>query len=462
MAKLAALVSYAYQALLAFGSLLIIARVLGAAEYSIYSIFIATTQLAAIGSFEWIRFACSRFYPGVDQDAERAQRGTMFREFLLSLGVCAAIIFLAAVVGVLSLQLAILGLLVIVLQGWTDLHLTMLRFRDEMAAFSWLQGLRATSVALGAVVGALALNSAVGAMYGITVGYICVTLLAFANARREPRLPGIWNTSVARMHLQYGSASAVASVIGLTAPLGLRFVLQGAFGVAAAGPLLAIDLCQRPFVLVLSAVQGIQYPALVRAYDGKEASFGATCGSYYALLVTLALLAGGAVAAILPLLANWMVPTDMQAAFMGTSAALLVVFLLRAITQNVFTTPAHLTRDLKAITVLAAADAALLIGPAAVVAFWANGAMEIVCLAGAMGSATYAALGFSTLRRLPCRPWIRPAAVAAVAVLACLVVSSWTWTVVGALWSMAIGSVLGVAALWSLYADTRSTPNNGV
>lgn len=461
MAKLAALVSYAYQALLAFGSLLIIARLLGAAEYSVYSIFIATTQLAAIGSFEWIRFAASRFYPGADQDSERAQRGTIFGEFLLSLLVCAVIIAVAALLGFLSLQLAILGLLVIVLQGWTDLHLTMLRFRDEMVAFSWLQGLRATSVAAGAVVGALLLKSAVGAMYGLTIGYTGVTLLAWVHARQHRRLRGTWSAAVARAHVHYGSASAMASVIGLTAPLGLRFVLQGAFGIAAAGPLLAIDLCQRPFVLVLAAVHGIQYPALVRAYDSKADSFAATCGTYYALLVTLALLAGGAVAAILPLLATWMVPPEMQAAFMSTSAALLLVFLLRAITQNVFTTPAHLTRDLRAITLLAVADAALLICPAALAAFWANGTMQIVCFAGAMGSAIYAALGLSTLRRLRCRPWYRPAAVGGAAVLICLIVSSSTWTVIGALWSMAIGSVLGVAALWLLYADTRSTQKMG-
>lgn len=462
MAKLVALLSYAYQALLAFGSLLLIAHLLTAADYTVYSLFMAITQLAAIAAFEWIRFACSRFYPGPDTDSEALQGGTMQREFAVSVAASAFVAAVAALLGFISPLLAMLGLVVVVLQGWTDLHLTMLRFRHQFAAFSSLQGLRATALAIGSVLGALWLHTVEGAAGGLACGYILMSVVALVFDRRDQRAPRRWDMATVRQHLHYGSISAGASVIGLIAPLGLRLILQGTFGPAAAGALLAIDLLQRPFVLVISAVQGVQYPVVVKAYDEREPRFERHLGRYYALLVSLALLTAGGVAAILPLISGWLVTADMRAAFVATAPAVLIIFLMRATTQNVFATPAHLLKRMRIMTLLAVSDSVLLNLSGAIGAALPGATLASICLAAALGSVVYAVAGLVTLRALPFTFVVRPVLPALVAIIVCLAISASTWTVVGALWSMAIGSVLGAASLWFLYAEYRPNQKAGL
>lgn len=455
MAKLVALLSYAYQALLAFGSLLAIAHLLAAADYTVYSLFMATSQLAAIAAFEWIRFACSRFYPGPDAASEAVQRGTIEREFLASLGVCAVAALAAAASGLVTPLLAGLGLIVVILQGWTDLHLTMLRFRHQFTAFSSLQGLRATALAIGSVIGALTLHSVEGAAAGLAAGYVLMSAVALAIDLRQRHPAGRWDKAIMRQHIHYGSVSAGASVIGLAAPLGLRLILQAAFGPAAAGALLAIDLLQRPFVLVISAVHGVQYPSVVRAYDRHEPGLGLGLGRYYALLVTLALLTAGGVAAILPLIAEWLVAADLRPAFIATTPAVLFIFLMRATTQNVFATPAHLMKQMRIITWLAVSDAVLLNAAAAAGALLPAASLVSVAIAAALGSAVYALVGLATLRALPFQLVLRPVLPALAAVTICVAISASTWTLAGAAWSMAIGSVLGLVSLWFLYAEYK-------
>ena len=72
MAKIVALAAYFYQAAVAFGLLIIVAHYAVAGRLiRAYSLFISISQFAAILCFEWIRFACSRFYPGQYGQASR-------------------------------------------------------------------------------------------------------------------------------------------------------------------------------------------------------------------------------------------------------------------------------------------------------------------------------------------------------------------------------------------------------
>ena len=460
MDKLVALLSYAYQALLAFGSLLVIAHLLTAADYTVYSLFMATTQLAAIAAFEWIRFSCSRFYPGPDDLSEALQRGTMRREFAAAAAACTLVAAISALVGLVSTALAALGLVVVLLQGWTDLHLTMLRFRHQFTAFSFLQGFRATALSIGSVLGALLLHTVEGAACGLAAGYVLISVVAWTTDRTW-RADGRWDMTTIRQHLHYGTISAGASVIGLVAPLGLRVVLQAAFGSAAAGALLAIDLLQRPFVLVISAVHGVQYPVVVRAHDHQDGDFGSQLGRYYALLVTLALVTAAGVAAILPLIAGWLVTDDMRAAFMASAPAVLVVFLARATTQNVFATPAHLLKRMRVIAVLALGDAVLLNTAATIGSALPGATLASVCLAAAIGSAVYTISGLATLSALPFSLVLKPVLPALAAVIACLAISAATWTPLGALVSMATGGALSAISLWWLYAEYRRRRREG-
>lgn len=98
MAKIIALGAYFYQAVIAFGLLIIVAHWLTPADYASYSLFISICQFAAIAAFEWVRFACTRFYPGPDRESEAAERRAILTEALA----CAALCLIAAGVSLFS------------------------------------------------------------------------------------------------------------------------------------------------------------------------------------------------------------------------------------------------------------------------------------------------------------------------------------------------------------------------
>ena len=171
MAKIVALAAYFYQAAIAFGLLIAVAHLLSPADYAAYSLFISISQFAAIFCFEWIRFACSRFYPGQAPGSEAAERRALVIEF----GACAVICIVAAAASILfavPARIALLGGLVAIFQGGSDLHLTMLRFRQEFRAFSRLQGSRASILAVGTLAGAGVAPNFTFTVTGLLAGYI--------------------------------------------------------------------------------------------------------------------------------------------------------------------------------------------------------------------------------------------------------------------------------------------------
>ena len=134
MAKIIALGAYFYQALIAFGLLIVVAHWLAPVDYAAYSLFISLSQFGAIAAFEWVRFSCMRFYPGQTAEIEAAERRTIVAEA----AACALFCLVAAAASLafgVSPLVALVGGLVAVAQGGSDLHLTMLRFRQDFRAF---------------------------------------------------------------------------------------------------------------------------------------------------------------------------------------------------------------------------------------------------------------------------------------------------------------------------------------
>ncbi|WP_077959687.1 hypothetical protein [Ensifer adhaerens] len=363
MAKIIALGAYFYQAVIAFGLLIVVAHWLAPADYASYSLFISICQFAAIAAFEWVRFACTRFYPGPDAETEAAERRTILVEALACAVLCLIAAGLSLLFGVPPV-VALVGGLVSIAQGGSDLHLTMLRFRQDFRAFSVLQGSRATILAAGTLAGALVSPSFLSTVTGLLGGYAAYGLLAFILSRRaENRTATALDSARVRKHLVYGSVSAGAATAAMFAPLALKAIFTTALGTAgAAGALLALDLLQRPFVLIVSALQAIQYPEIVAAHDRTEDRTGLArqLGHYYALLTSFALMmAAGIFAVLLP--AAWLVVSpDLQQAFLATAPAIIVLSLVRTLTQIMLPTPLHLRQRLALILLLAVIDCALL------------------------------------------------------------------------------------------------------
>ncbi|MGN6101650.1 MAG: hypothetical protein ACTHOR_10925 [Devosia sp.] len=295
MAKLLAMGAYFYQAILAFGLLMAVARLLDPVDYATYSVFIAVTQVGAVAGFEWLRFACSRFYPGPSPGTERDQRRTLVVEGLACGGLCLLAGAAAIPFGVPP-ALALIGGAVAAGQGGSDLHLSVVRFAQRFGAFSRLNGSRATMVAVGTLAGAFATHTVVGATAGLLAAYVAYGIIAFVTDRGVYGSVGVAKLKIVREHATYGGVSAGMAVLGLLSPLGLKLILTGALGKeAAAGVLLALDLLQRPFIMVISALQTVEYPDVVAAFDRKATDLPRRLGRFYALMATLSLISAAAI-----------------------------------------------------------------------------------------------------------------------------------------------------------------------
>lgn len=426
MAKLGALSAYLYQAVLAFGLLIALAHLLPPGEFAAYSLFASIAQFGAIAFFEWVRFACSRFYPGPDAASETAGRGTIIAEFLASAALCIVAGLLAASLGAsLNVGLAASAAAILIAAG--ELHLTMLRFRLAFGLFSRLQGLRASLVGAATVGGALVSADFAHVVMGILTGSALYCLIAFVTARHVLGWSMPADLGAVRRDLAYGGVSAGASIAGLLGPLGLKAILVAAFGATpAAGALLALDLLQRPFILIVSSLQAIRYPDLVALYDrsGVGDALRQELGRYYALLACLTFLGGAFLLAVMEWATGVIVARDLQGSFLRTASAFTVMALIRALIQTLLPTPAHLLRRLRAIAGLAALDCVLMCA-GAILAMWLVPGSDAAIAMGAAVGASFALLaGLPMLGLLPfTMPW-RPVVLAGLALVAALLIAT--------------------------------------
>lgn len=403
MAKIIALGAYFYQALIAFGLLIIVAHWLAPADYAAYSLFISLSQFGAIAAFEWVRFSCMRFYPGQTVESEAAERRTIAAEA----AACALACLVAAAVSLafgVSPLVALVGGLVAVAQGGSDLHLTMLRFRQDFRAFSVLQGSRATILAVGTLLGAVVSPTFLSTVTGLLGGYALYALFAALLSRRSgPRPSASLDMARVRKHLVYGSVSAGAASASMFAPLALKAIFTSVLGPGgAAGALLALDLLQRPFVLIVSALQAIQYPEIVAAHDkgGETPVLRRQLGQYYALLTSFALMmAAGIFAVLVP--ATWLVISpNLQTGFLATAPFVIILSLARVLTQIMLPTPLHLKQRLTAIFALAAIDCALLNLVALTAGFLLAPTDAIMMAGGALGAIFASLIGLRLMATL--------------------------------------------------------------
>ncbi|MCA0419944.1 MAG: hypothetical protein LCH80_14670 [Proteobacteria bacterium] len=417
MGQLVALGAYAYQAVLALVLLLLVSRILPPQEFTHYSLFVTISQFASIAVFEWIRFSCSRFYPGAD---EAAQRSVILYAFAACAGLCLLAGGSILASGIISAGIAVGGALVAVFQGGTELHLTMLRFRQDFRLFSILQAARASLLAIGTVGGAVLAPTLSGAVAGMLAGGLAYVVLArlaggpLAQGLRRPQ------RHLVTKYLAYGGASAGASVASLLAPLGLKTLITAMIGSqSAAGALLALDLLQRPFILVVSALHAIRYPELVASYDREPGSqaFRERLGGYYGQLANCSLVAAAVILCLLAPAAAWLVKAELREAFLLAAPAVTILALLRAWVQNLLPTPAHLAQRLRPIIGLAVADAILL--NLSALAGWtlSGGSLAGLLYSGAAGAAVAVMLGTPLFLSMPFR-WPRFTLGSALAALA--------------------------------------------
>ena len=108
--------------------------------------------------------------------------------------------------------------------------------------------------------------------------------------------------------------------------------------------------------MVVSALQTVEYPDVVAAYDRNAPDFPRRLGRFYALMGTLSLISAAVVYVGLRPVAEIVVGPELRDAFLVTSPLVALFSMFRALTQNISTTPAHLQLKLGELALLAAID----------------------------------------------------------------------------------------------------------
>jgi O-antigen/teichoic acid export membrane protein len=406
MLRLLALGSYFYQSLVAILLILALSHLLEPASYTTYSLTVAVSQLAAVVAFEWLQLAGQRFLSSSQGDETPRLQSSLFNALALSIAALIAVAALVSLSGSVPRSLIGITLAVTIMQGTVDLHYMMIRVSGRLSSASVLMISRATFVLVGATIGAKLHGTAEAALVGILAGHG----LGLALGSLVDRTLLNWSPQLARKadlsaFARYGMLASGASVVHLSAPILIRFMIVGRFGVsssASAGFSMAIDLLQRPFSVLLSAIHTISYPDVVLRYDTgtrKEAQ-QAAAELFELAFCSTALMLGGLIAFI-PDAARLFVPPALIASFLAATPSVAVFYFLHTHLQATLALVPHLQKAALRLILIAAGQLALI--SAFVMASSLASAAPTTALAGA-------ALATALVMLAACGPTVRFAA----------------------------------------------------
>ena len=358
MTRLLALASYVYQSAAAITLIFAVSHILPPAHYTGFSLALASSQLLCILMFEWLQLAGVRFLA-----AARATEAARLRTSLVAAALASAATLLA-VGGAASIfidappRMIALGLALAVLQGLTDLLFTMIRVSDRLATSALLIIFRASVLLAGAVAGAFSGGTAISTLSGSVLGYSLSLLVGLACFRAPLQRPS-QQTLVADIadFCRYGMLAAGASVIHLTVPVTIRFIVVGRLAsdpAASAGFSMAIDLLQRPFAVLVAAIHSVNYPEVVYQFEhgtDREAR-DATAQLFDFIICTTVVLLGGLIG-FLPDAARLFVPRDIAAPFLAAAPAAATFYFLHVHIQGTLAVIPHLQKSALRLVIVA-------------------------------------------------------------------------------------------------------------
>ncbi|SFQ31940.1 Membrane protein involved in the export of O-antigen and teichoic acid [Bradyrhizobium sp. Ghvi] len=358
MIRLFALAGYIYQSATAIILIFAISHLLQATDYTHFSLALASSQLLGVLTFEWLQLAGLRFLAAAGERDGARLRWSLFTAALLSAGALVLIGACASLASPLASQVVALGLIVAVLQGVTDLYFLTIRLSDRLGLASLLLAFRATALLGGAVTGAILSGTAEAALLGIAAGHI--TGLAaglIAHRTRLERTPVSAMLSDWSEFCRYGMLAAGASVIHLSVPVLLRFIIISRLGAtgAGAGFSVALDLLQRPFWVLNAAIHTISYPEVVHEFEGggSKGSVESARRMFEFMICTTIVLLGGLIGFI-PDAAHILLPQDSVDGFLATAPAVALFYFLHIHLQATVAVVPHLEKLASRLVVVAA------------------------------------------------------------------------------------------------------------
>ncbi|MCG2631530.1 hypothetical protein L6654_33370 [Bradyrhizobium sp. WYCCWR 13023] len=371
MTRLFALVGVVYQSAAAIILIFLLGRVLSPLAYAKFSLTLASSQLLSVLMFEWLQLAGVRFLAAAGEEDAARLRSSLFGAALASAIVLLVIGGLAAaVVTLISASVGLVGLALAVAQGATDLHFMVVRVSHRLGAAAFLLILRATLMVGGASAGAWLYGTANAALVGMLAAQIASL---FAGQLLHPHVL----RSVARSALledwsgfaRYGMLAAGASVLHLSVPVSIRFVVVSVLGDAApavtAGFSMAIDLLQRPFAVLVAAIHTVNYPEVVHQFERGSANEARAAVAHlldFIMCATLVMLGG--LIGFLPDAGHLFVPSSILASFLQTSAAAACFYFMHCHLQSTLAIVPHLTKSAMRLVVVALCQVVLVLAVA--------------------------------------------------------------------------------------------------
>ncbi|MGE5452621.1 MAG: lipopolysaccharide biosynthesis protein [Acidobacteriota bacterium] len=402
--KLLAMSAYAVQALATLGLVFAVSRLLSGAEYGHYSLIVASAQSASVLAFEWVRLAASRFCSNVEAHDTRFRKDTIQAAFAGAALTLVALAGGAAVVGALSYGAIGLGLLVALLIGITDLLLVFLRAQGSFNQFALLQTVRAFTLLGSSVLGAFWGRTATSALMGLCAGY-AITLLAYVFAA-----PSWWQwrsghvrAALFKEMAVYGVSVAAASNLHLQVPLLIRWI--GKFFLSAdgfAGLSFAMDVLQKPFALVTTAVGGVLTPGVIVEFEKAQDPRSPKLKQLYEVQLWCVCLLLGLALAFIPELSGLISPS-LRPWLLLFGPPVALVFAMHTLIQTTIAIPGHLLHMGRRLIV----NAAFELG---VIALCSGGALYLAELRpiawlwlGVLATSLSIAFAFPLLMRVPCK-----------------------------------------------------------
>ena len=363
MIRLLAMAGYVYQSAMAIVLIFAISHLLPAADYTSFSLALASSQLLCVLMFEWLQLAGLRFLAAARGDEAARLRGSLFAAGLVSAVALVAVGSAASVPSTLAPRVIALGLAVAVLQGIADLYFLAVRLSDRLDAASFLMALRATILLGGAVTGAKLYGTAEATLVGVAAGH-AVGLLIGLMVHRTPVRRASWRTMAADWANfgRYGMLAAAASVIHLSVPVMLRFIIIGRLGAtgAGAGFSIALDLLQRPFWVLNAAIHTVSYPEVVSDFEngGNAQARQSTARMFDFMICTTAVMLGGLIGFI-PDAGRFLVPQESLDGFLAVAPVVAAFCFLHAHLQATIAVVPHLEKLATRLVVVAAGQLAL-------------------------------------------------------------------------------------------------------
>jgi O-antigen/teichoic acid export membrane protein len=365
MIRLLALCGYFYQSLTAILLIFVLSHVLEPASYTTFSLTIAVSQFLTIVAFEWLQLAGQRYLSSSRGDEAVRLQSSLFSALALSILALAALGGLAATLGWTSRALIGLALAITIMQGITELHYMMIRVSGRLAAASILLISRATFLMLGAIAGAMIYRTATAALIGMLAGHslglVLGSIVDGALLRWSPRRT---QKSDLADFASYGMLASGASVVHLSAPILIRFLVIDRYGIASSGSAgfsMALDLLQRPFSVLLSAIHTISYPDVVLRFDKgtKQESQQAAAELFELAICSTALMLGGLIAFI-PDGARLFVPPALLPSFLAVTPSVAAFYFLHTHLQATLALVPHLQKAALRLIIVAACQLALI------------------------------------------------------------------------------------------------------